>query len=187
MVGSKFDAMKSLFVEAVNDLGNDPLGTEFTLDLFNNTNSTNDTEFAGQFFPENLIDPINALTTLPNADPNCDVYALRALSQAVDGKEKGDVWLFTDGDTVQNPSVENIRQLLNENRMRASVALMGVCPAMVESETPTEPISTEMLEGLTPEEQQSLMAAGLQRGKAQAALGPMAADVPGGFGPYLLP
>ncbi len=132
MVGSKFDAMKSLFVEAVNDLGNDPLGTEFTLDLFNNTSSTNDTEFAGQFFPDTLIGPINALETIPGPDNDCQVKALQALSQAVDGKEKGDVWLFTDGDTIQNPSVENIRQLLNENRMRASVALMGVCPAMVE-------------------------------------------------------
>ncbi len=128
MNGPKFNAMKTLFVEAVNDLGDDPEGTEFSLELFNNTITANETAFAGQFFPETLIDPINALSTIPNADPNCEVNALRALAQAVDDKEKGDVWLFTDGDTDQNPSVENIRQLLNENRMRASMALMGLCP-----------------------------------------------------------
>ena len=186
MNGPKFNAMKTLFVEAVNDLGDDPEGTEFTLDLFNNTINTNDTTFAGQFFPEILIDPINALSTIPDADPNCKVYALRALAQAVDDKEKGDVWLFTDGDTVQNPSVENIRQLLNENRIRASTALMGLCPPKVEQTPLLEPVSTEMLESLTPEEQQSLMAERLLAGQAREELGLMAEDVPGGIVPYLL-
>jgi hypothetical protein len=186
MAGPKFDAMKTLFTEAVNDLGNDPLGTEFTLDLFNNSSSTNTTEFAGQFFPSNLITPINGLSTIGDADPNCQVSALQALSQAVDDKEKGDVWLFTDGDTVQSPSVENTRQLLNENRMRASVALMGVCPPKTENTVPLGPVSTETLQSLTPDEQQSLMAERLLPGKARAALGPMAADVPGGLVPYLL-
>jgi len=185
MFGSQFNAMKALFIEAVNDLGNDPKGTEFTLELFNNTSSTNDIEFAGQFFPEILIDPINALTTLPDADPNCDVYALRALAQAVDNKEKSDVWLFTDGDTVQNPSVENIRQLLNENRMRASIALMGICQKAEQSGL-SDRISAETLQGLTPEEQQSLMAERLVQGAARTELGLMADDVPDGIVPYLL-
>ncbi len=43
-----------------------------------------------------------------------------------------------------------------------------------------------MLQSLTPEAQQSLMAERLLPGKARAALGPMAADVPGGLVPYLL-
>jgi hypothetical protein len=123
MNGAKFNAMKTLFVEAVNDLGDDPEGTEFSLELFNNDTTTNDIEFAGQFFPENLIDPINALTTVPVSDPDCEVYDLDALAQAVDDKEKGDVWLFTDGDTVQNPSVDNMRQL---TKMSWHAVAMGI-------------------------------------------------------------
>ena len=185
MSGPKFEAMKTLFAEAVNDLGDDPEGTEFTLDLFNNTSSVNDTAFAGQFFPENLIDPINALTTIPDADPNCEVNALKALAQAVDDKEKGDAWLFTDGDTSQTPSVESVRQLLSDNRIRASIALMGICQKS-ENSTPAVPFSTEMLEGLSDEEQQTLMAERLLPGAARAELGLMAEDVPGGLVPYLL-
>ncbi len=185
MNGPKFDAMKTLFAEAVNDLGDDPAGTEFTLELFNNTSTTNDTAFSGQFFPENLIDPINALTTIPNADPDCEVNALKALAQAVDDKEKGDIWLFTDGDTSQSPSVESVRQLLNDNRIRASIALMGICQKSEDSGQ-VEPFSTKILEGLTPDEQQSLMAERLLPGAAKAQLGLMAEDVPGGLVPYLL-
>ncbi len=186
MAGPKYDAMKTLFAEAVNDLGNDPLGTEFSLEQFNNTSNYNNITFAGQFFPENLIDPINALTPNPNADPNCDVWALRALGQAIDNKEKGDVWLFTDGDTVQSPSVEAMRQTLNEKQLRASVALMGICPALVEPALLDGPITEETLAALSPEEQQTLMSERLSRGQARAALGAMAEDVPGGLVPYLL-
>ena len=185
MNGPRFDAMKTLFTEAVNDLGDDPEGTEFTLELFNNTSTTNETAFAGQFFPENLIDPINALSTINDYDPNCEVNALKALAQAVDDKEKGDAWLFTDGETVQSPSVESIRQLLNDNRIRASVALMWGCQKEEES-TLLEPFSTEILEGLAPEEQQALMAERLLPGAARSQLGLMAEDVPGGLVPYLL-
>jgi hypothetical protein len=185
MNGPKFDAMKKLFKEAVNDLGDDPEGTEFTLELFNNTSPSNEVKFAGQFFPETLIDPINALTTISDPD-TCPVYALRALAQAVDDKEKGDVWLFTDGDTVQDPSVDSIRGLLNENEIRASMALMGLCSGTAEEQVTQEPVSAEMLQGLTPEEQQSLMAERLLPGQARATLGPMADEVPGGIVPYLL-
>jgi len=186
MNGPKFNAMQTLFVEAVNDLGDDPEGTEFSLELFNNTITSNETAFAGQFFPETLIDPINALSTIPDADPNCEVNALRALAQAVDDKEKGDVWLFTDGDTDQNPSVDSLRQLLNENKMRASMALMGLCPPKGENSILKGAIFTETLEGLTPEEQQTMMGERLLAGQAREQLGLMAEDIPGGIVPYLL-
>lgn len=186
MSGPKYDAIKTLFTEAVNDLGDDPEGTEFSLEQFNNTTSFNSIEFAGQFFPETLIDPINALNPIPNADPNCEVYALRALGQAIDNKEKGDVWLFTDGDTIQSPSVEAIRQSLNDKQLRASVALMGVCLAASEASLPDAPISEDMLMELSEEEQQTLMADRLLAGQARAALGPMGQEVPGGLVPYLL-
>ena len=186
MNGPKFGAMKTLFAEAVNDLGDDIEGTEFTLDLFNNSSSVNDTAFAGQFFPEDLIGPINALTTIPSPDPDCEVHALEALAQAVDDMERGDVWLFTDGDTAQSPSVDNIRQLLNENKLRASMALMGLCSPKTENMATLEPFSADLLEGLTREQQQSLMAERLLAGQVREELGLMAEDVPGGIVPYLL-
>ena len=186
MAGPKFDAMKTLFGEAVNDLGDDPEGTEFSLELFNNSSANNQIAFAGQFFPENLTGAINGLTPSAVADPTCSVNALRALSQAVDDKEKGDVWLFTDGDTVQSPSVELIRQVLNDRRLRASVALMGVCPALAKSSLPAGPISAEQLQALPPEQAASLVAERILAGQARAALGPAAGDIPGGLVPYLL-
>ncbi|HNB53520.1 MAG TPA: hypothetical protein PK530_16340, partial [Anaerolineales bacterium] len=186
MAGPKYDAMKTLFAEAVNDLGDDPEGTEFSLEQFNNTSSYNSITFAGQFFPANLIGPINALTPSGASDLNCNVSALSALAQAIDNKEKGDVWLFTDGDTIQSPSVEAMRQSLNDKQLRASVALMGLCPALVENPLLDVPISETLLKDLTPEEQNTLMAERLLPGQARAALGPMAEDVPGGLVPYLL-
>lgn len=184
MTGPKYDAMKTLFAEAVNDLGANPLGTEFALEQFNNTSTTNQITFAGQFFPENLIDPINALSTNPAADAACEVYALRALAQAVDNKEKGDVWLFTDGDTYQTPSVEAMRQVLTDKQLRASIALMGLCSTLAEK--PTGPITMDTLQALSPEEQQALMSDVIAHGQARTALGVTADDVPGGLVPYLL-
>jgi hypothetical protein len=188
MSGDKYNAMKVLFAEAVNDLGNNPLGTEFTLEQFNNTSTTNQITFAGQFFPENLIDPINALSPIANPDAACEVYALRALAQAVDNKEKGDVWLFTDGDTYQTPSVEAMRQVLTDKQLRASIALMGLCSLQATTPTglTTGPLTLESLQALSPEAQQTLMSARLMRGQARTALGVTADDVPGGLVPYLL-
>ena len=185
MTGPEFEAMKVVFQEAVNDLGDDPAGTEFTLDLFNNTSSTNYTAFAGQFFAEELIDPIGDLTTQPEPDPSCNVFALRALAQAVADQNKGDVWLFTDGNTVQNPSVQDIRQLLTDNQMRASIALMGGCFKEQEQDL-LQPFSPEILEGLSAEEQQALMNERLALSQARGELGPMVDDAPGGAVPYLL-
>jgi hypothetical protein len=186
MAGPKYDAMKTLFAEAVNDLGNDPKGTEFTLEQFNNTSPTNQVAFAGQFFPANLVGPINSLTPSGAADPDCPVYALSALSQAADNKTNGDVWMFTDGDTVQSPSVDNIRQLLNERQLRTSVALMGICPLLNQTDAPAGSVLTDTLKSMSPEEQQTYMNERLLPGRARAALGPMADDIPGGLVPYLL-
>ena len=186
MAGPKYEAMKTLFAESINDLGSDPLGVEFSLEQFNNTSSLNQITFAGQFFPANLVDPINSLTPSAAADADCNVYALQALSQAIDDKEKGDVWLFTDGDTVQSPSVEAMRQALNEKQLRASVALMGICPHSKVSELVKGRINPETLENMTAAEQQGLMSDIMLRGQARLALGPAADSVPGGLVPYLL-
>jgi hypothetical protein len=186
MTGPKFDAVKALLTEAVNDLGDDPEGTEFTLQTFNNTSATNQVQFTGQFFPDDLLGPISSLAPIADADADCNVYALSALAQAVQDRQSGDVWLLTDGDTYQSPSVDNLRQMLNDQQLRASVALMGLCATLNETGASlTKPTLTE-LQALPPEAQQQRMAEWLAHGAAQAALGPTAGDVPGGLVPYLL-
>ncbi len=182
MAGPKYDALKTLFAEAVNDLGNDPKGTEFTLEQFNNTSLTNQVAFAGQFFPANLIDPINSLTPSGAADPDCPVYALNALSQAADNKTNGDMWLFTDGDTYQYPSVESIRQVLNDRQLRTSVALMGICPVLDKAPAASAPVSTDMLKGLTPETAAGVDGGALAAGSGARRPGPHGGRHPRGAG-----
>ena len=166
MTGAKFSAAKTVLLEAINDLGQLPEGTEFRLETFNHSSTTNNPVFAGQFFPERLTSTVNNLSPETATDSNCQVSALRALAQAIEGQEQGHVWLFTDGDTYQTPSVGNVTHMLNERGIQASMALMGDCAGS--------------LNALSPEEQKQL------QGAARQALGPVAEDVPGGVVPYLL-
>ncbi|MCJ7662348.1 MAG: VWA domain-containing protein [Anaerolineales bacterium] len=170
MAGTKINAVKTVLDESINDLGSLPEGTEFSLYTFNNSNTINQTVFAGQFFPENLKSAVSGLTTSSSTDGSCQVQALRALAQAVDEQSGGDVWLFTDGDTYQNyPSVETMKQILNDRQIRASVALLGLCPS-------TSVAAAEMSESAQVQ----------LEGAAQAYLGLAAEDTPGGLVPYLL-
>jgi len=167
MAGPKFDAVKTALEEGVNDLATEPEGTEFTLETFNNTSSINQQVFAGQFFPADLTPAINDLSTSTGGDGTCQVDAFNALVQAADDQFGGDTWLFTDGDTNAFLSVENMKQILNTRNVRASIALLGLCP----------PASST---NLTEQEQQHL------RGAAEAYLGLAADETPGGLVPYLL-
>ena len=128
MAGLKFDAVKTILIEIVNDLGNQPKGTEFSLYSFHNQTYANIDNYQGFFFPDLIIPEINKLTTVGFSDPDCQVDAFRALSQAIENQYGGDVWLFTDGETKQNdPSVETLKQRLNSHAVRASIALLGIC------------------------------------------------------------
>lgn len=168
MAGAKFDAVKTVIGEAILDLEAEPEGTEFTLTTFNNTSLTNQDVFAGQFFPERLEAAVSGMTTSNTADPNCNVGALNALNQAITNQYGGYAWLFTDGDTIQFPSVENMKKALTDRHIRASVALMGVCPAL-NLELEADAHSQTQLEGA-----------------AERYLGLAADTIPSGIVPYLL-
>ena len=176
MAGTKFEAVKTVINETASDLAAAPQGTEFTLATFNNSSPNAQMTLAGQFAPEKMQAAAAALTTSAPPDATCDVYALKALSQVVSRQLGGDAWLFTDGDTYQSPSVEATKQLLNNRDVRASIALMGLCPAL--NKSVLEPGSPDAIE----QQAQQVMLAGA----AKSVLGLAAAETPGGLVPYLL-
>lgn len=172
MAGPKLDAAKTALNELVNDLGAEPEGSEFSLSTFNNSSNTNDILFAGQFFPDRINGVINSLAGSGLADPECQVNALDALAQGVAGQSGVDAWLFTDGDTYPyDPSVENIRQMLNDQNVRASIVLLGLCPALTTEAAPSEELT---------------LAREKLAGALRAYLGAAAPEPPGGLVPYLL-
>ena len=128
MTGTKLNAVKTVLTEQVSDIAqNSTKGTEFSLYSFDNTKTSNKTLLAGKFYPELVTPAINSLTANSANDPNCPVESLRAMSQAIGPKQKGDAWLFTDGDALQSISVETLVKALNSRQMRGSFALLGDC------------------------------------------------------------
>jgi hypothetical protein len=128
MEGSKFNAVKSVMQEMVGDMAADPNGIEFSLYTFDNGTLFNNNAVVESKFYADLITPeIDALTTNSAADPNCQVNSLRALSNAIGPKMKGNAWLFTDGDPTTGISVETLVGQLNSRQIKGSVALLGGC------------------------------------------------------------
>ncbi len=128
MAGTKLNAVKTVLNEQVSDIAQTSTkGTEFSLYTFDNTKTTNTEVLAGKFYPDLVTPGINSLTANAALDPNCQVESLRAMSQAIGPKMKGDVWLFTDGDALQSVSVESLVKSLNNRQMRGSFAVMGGC------------------------------------------------------------
>ncbi len=124
----KLDAVKVVMNETVNDIvAPDPKGIEVQINTFNNTSLAIQNSTFGQFFPEGITPRINQLTTIGAADPNCQVNALNALSQAIQNQRGGQAWVYTDGDTTQSPSLPLIKRQLNEHQVRGSIALLGGC------------------------------------------------------------
>lgn len=133
MAGTKFSAVKNVMTEQVNDLASEPKGVEFSLYTFDNTSVVNQNLLKGKFFA-NLVTPsINSLTTNAAADPNCPVRALGAMAQTLAGKKGGHAWLFTDGDTLQQPDVETVVEALNQHQVKGSFALLGGCSSPPDS------------------------------------------------------
>lgn len=130
MGGTKLNAVKSVLNEQVGDIAATPKGVEFSLYSFDNTKTTNNTLLTGKFYPEFVTPAINAMTVNAAADPNCPVESLRALSQAVGPKTRGDAWLFTDGDALQSVTVETLVQSLNSHKIKGSIALLGGCNSL---------------------------------------------------------
>ena len=158
---SKFGSVKTVLTEQVNDLAGSPKGVEFALHTFNNSSSAVQTQLAGRFYPDQITPAINTLNTIGTADPNCEVNSLDAMLQTLAGKQGGDAWLFTDGDSAQT-DVTKIRQGLQSHQMRGSFALLGGCASAPGSSTNTQGSQKAFL--------------GLAANKSQ----------PGGIVPYLL-
>ncbi|MGB5050687.1 MAG: hypothetical protein WBO46_17205 [Caldilineaceae bacterium] len=128
MARTKLNAVKTVLNEQVADIAQTHTkGTEFSLYTFDNTKSTNTELLAGKFYPELVTPAINSLAANAALDPTCQVESLRAMSQAIGPKMKGDVWLFTDGDALQSIGVETLVKSLNSRQMRGSFAVMGGC------------------------------------------------------------
>jgi len=128
MAGTKLNAVKTVLNEQINDIVQaSTKGTEFSLYSFDNTKTTNNALLTGKFYPELVTPAINGLTANAANDPNCQVESLRAMSQAIGPKVKGDAWLFTDGDALQSISVETLVKALNSRQIRGSFALLGGC------------------------------------------------------------
>lgn len=130
MQGVKADAVKTVLNEQIADIASNPKGVEFSLYSFDNTKASNNTLLASKFYA-NLVTPaINAMTTNAAADPTCPVESLRAMAQAIGPKQKGDAWLFTDGDALQSVSVETLVKSLTSHKVKGSFALLGGCNSL---------------------------------------------------------
>ncbi len=122
----KINTVKTIIGEQVSDLAPAPQGTEFDIYTFNAGNAAVKPLVEGQFFAPQIMPKVNALAA-NGADAGCPVPGLGALSQAIGNKFDGQVWLYTDGDSGDSLSPEQLRPALNDRRLRASIVLLGGC------------------------------------------------------------
>jgi hypothetical protein len=124
----KLDAVKTLMHEQINDVvAPNPKGVEVRLNTFSNLANGITPITSGQFFPDSINPYIDQITARAEGDILCQVNALDALAQGVQDQHGGQAWIYTDGDTYQQPSLPNIRRLLNQKQVRGSFALLGGC------------------------------------------------------------
>ncbi len=177
MAGERLNAVKTVLLEQASDLAAEPEGTEFALETFRNDDSGNDVVLAGQFFESEVQSGVNSLAPAAGSDPSCTVQALGALAQAIEGREDLDAWLFTDGNpATSSPTVEGLRQLLNDQEVRASVALLAPCAPVAAAAADS---GAEAVEGATE-------ADAALRSALEAYLGGGAEEPPANIVPYLL-
>ncbi|MCX6046283.1 MAG: hypothetical protein NT075_14320 [Chloroflexi bacterium] len=121
----KLDAVKSLIHEQVTDLAAAPHGTEFNLYTFN-ANTPSHSVVAGNFFANQFLPTVDGVVA-NGADAGCPVRALDAMSQAIRDKAKGDVWVYTDGDTPESSASGVLRQRLTQQKLHVSFVVLGGC------------------------------------------------------------
>ena len=122
----KINTVKTIIGEQVSDLAPAPQGTEFDIYTFNAGNAAIRPLVEGKFFANQVMPAVNGL--LANGpDAGCPVPGLGALAQAITDKFDGDAWLYTDGDSADSLSPEQLRQALNARNVRASIVLLGGC------------------------------------------------------------
>jgi hypothetical protein len=129
MAGAKFDAAKTVMQEQVNDLTPAPKGVEFGVYTFNNVLPASQEAVRGRFYADEILPVINGLATRPpgEAAEPCTVNAFSALAAATQDKFNGEAWVYTDGDTTLNLSVEAMQQFLTVRGLHGSFVLMGGC------------------------------------------------------------
>jgi hypothetical protein len=137
MAGAKFNAVKTVMEEQVNDLDDRPAGVEFGLYTFNNVQPGAQETLRGQFYADLILPSIQGLSTRGEADPACQVNAFSALASAINDKHNGQAWLYTDGETTPGPGTEAIQQMLTTHGLRGSFVLLGGC-----SSAPNAPPNT---------------------------------------------
>lgn len=125
-VAGKINTVKTIIGEQVSDLAPAPQGTEFNIYTFNAGSSAVSPTVEGKFFANTVMPGVNGIAA-NGADAGCPVPGLGALSQAIDGKFDGQAWLYTDGDSADTIRPETMRQALNNQRLRASIVLLGGC------------------------------------------------------------
>ncbi|MCZ2115618.1 MAG: hypothetical protein LC131_17575 [Anaerolineae bacterium] len=131
----KINTVKTIIGEQVSDLAPAPQGTEFNIYTFNAGDTAVKPLVQGRFFANAIMPAVNGLVA-NGPDAGCLVSGLGALSQAVAGKFDGEAWLYTDGDSLDSIRPETLRQTLNDQRLRASIVLLGGCgsPARKQSD-----------------------------------------------------
>ncbi len=187
MAGARINAVKTVLVEAINDLGAAPEGTEFSLVTYDNTSFLQTPVFAGQFFPNRLTPAVAGLSTSDAADNNCQTLSLLQLDQAIQAQQGGHAWLFTDGNTLEYPSVESLKLSLNEREIKASVALLAGCPTLAAGSV--EDVTAQQQLAATAGIDAGTLAAHARieaEGALERYLGPAAGETPPGIVPYLL-
>ncbi|HRQ13209.1 MAG TPA: hypothetical protein PK205_07880 [Promineifilum sp.] len=122
----KINTVKTIIGEQVSDLAPAPQGTEFNIYTFNAGNPAIRPAAEGKFFANTVMPAVNGIVA-NGADAGCPVPGLGALSQAVINKFDGEAWLYTDGDSADTIRPETLRQTLNNQRLRASIVLLGGC------------------------------------------------------------
>lgn len=127
MAGTKFNAVKTVMEEQVNDLQELSQGVEFGLYNFNNLQPGSQEVVRGRFFPEFILPSIAGMATTTGGAEPCAVNAFSALAAAIADKSKGQAWVYTDGDTTLGPGVEAMQQMLTTRGIQGSFVLLGGC------------------------------------------------------------
>lgn len=122
----KINTVKTIIGEQVSDLAPKPNGTEFNIYTFDAGNWAIKRLLEGQFFQNTIMPAVNGMAA-NGPDAGCPVPGLGALSQAIQTKFDGDAWLYTDGDSGDTLTPEQLRQSLSDRRLRASIVLLGGC------------------------------------------------------------
>lgn len=137
MAGTKFNAVKTVMEEQVNDLQVLPQGVEFGLYNFNNLQGGSQEVIRGRFYPQFILPSIAGMSTTTGGVEPCVVNAFNALAASIGDKSNGQAWLYTDGDTTLGPGVEAMQQMLTTRGLQGSFVLLGGCGS-----APTPPQDT---------------------------------------------